>query len=259
MLRPIRPSAPLRAKYEARLHAMIDEMNASISHWVKAELRKNTPETVLMGQDATTATMMQSLFRKLGKQWLRRFDDLAETMADYFTTSIKNRGDRTLQDALRKGGFSVRFQMTPAMRDAYDAIRAENVNLIRSIPQQYLSHVETLVMQSVSQGRAIGTLTNQIEKTYGVTKYRAALIARDQNNKATATMRSIREREIGVTEGVWLHSGGGRHPRQSHKAFSGKRFLLATGHDFNDGFGEVLPGQAINCRCTWKAILPGFQ
>jgi uncharacterized protein with gpF-like domain len=259
VLKPIRPAAPIRIKYEQRLLALLDEMHTSVLHWVRAEYRRNTPQTILYGADETPVKALQSAIDKLGARWLRRFDDLAGSLADYFSKAVKDRCDRTLMSGLRDGGFSVRFKMTDAMRDAFDGTRAENVALIKSIPEQYLGQVEAAVMQSVSQGRDLASLTRSLTKIKGVSQRRAAHIALDQNNKATATMRSVRERELGITEGVWMHSGGGREPRRSHKAFSGQRFKLSEGHDFGDDFGPVLPGQAINCRCTWRAVVPGFD
>jgi SPP1 gp7 family putative phage head morphogenesis protein len=258
-LRPIRASAALRVQYEKRLLALIDEMQRSILHWISASWRQNTPETIIYASDESPVAELQIAMTKLGRRWLKRFDALADSLADYFATSVKQRCDASLQADLRKAGMSIKFRMTPAMRDAFNAVRAENVNLIRSIATQHLTQVETLVMQSVSAGRDLKTLTNQLEKSYGVTRRRASLIARDQNNKATASMRRARETAVGVTEGIWMHSGGGKEPRPEHKAFSGHRFPLAEGHDFHDGFGAVLPGQAINCRCTWRAVLPGFD
>lgn len=258
-LRPIRPAAPIREKYEAQLKAAVDKMHRSIAREIAAEWRRNTPETVMFGEDETSASAMQKVMNRLSRSWLRRFDELSENLADYFAKAVFARCDRTLQADLRKGGFSVRFKMTKPMRDAYTAIRAENVGLIRSVAEQHLSKVETLVMQSVSRGRDLKTLTSELTKQTGISKRRAANIALHQNNMATSTMRSVRERELGITEGEWVHSGAGKHPRPAHKAFSGKRFKLSEGHDFGDGFGKVLPGQAINCHCTWRAIVPGFD
>ncbi|WP_083274590.1 phage minor head protein [Novosphingobium resinovorum] len=257
-LAPIRPSAPIREKYEARAVAEVERMHKDIVREISAAWKRNTPETVLFGSDETSTAALQRVFNLLARKWLKRFDTLSDNLADYFAQAIKDRCDTTLQASLRRGGFSVKFKMTDTMRDAYNAVRAENVGLIRSIGEQHLSNVETLVMQSVSTGRDLKTLTAQLQKQTGITKRRAAHIAMHQNNMATATMRSVRERELGVTEGIWMHSGGGREPRASHKAFSGKRFKLAEGHDFGDGFGHVLPGQAINCHCTWRAVIPGF-
>lgn len=260
MLAPvIRPAAPIRAKYEARLLTLINEMNASVVYWIAAEWRGNEPETVIAGADETPVEALKVTLRRLGRKWIKRFDELSPTLAEYFAKSVKDRCDRALAEALRKGGMSVRFKMTPVMRDAFNAVHATNVGLIKSIPEQYLGQVETLVMQSVSRGGDLGSLTKALQHQYGVTRRRASLIARHQNNMATAVMRRARELDIGITEGKWLHSAGGKHPRAQHVAFSGKRFKIAEGHDFGDGAGNVMPGELINCRCTWRAVVPGFD
>lgn len=257
MLRPIRPAAPLRAKYEARLLAEVEAMHTSIVHWIGAEWRRN--ETVLTAIDEAPVKALQSALRRLGKQWLDRFDELSQKLAAYFAKAIKDRTDRALMADLRAGGFTIRFKMTAPMRDAYQAVIGENVGLIRSIAEQHLGQVETLVMQSVSQGRDLGTLTKALQRQYGVTKRRAALISRDQNNKATAVLTRARHLELGITQAKWLHSAGGKHPRPKHIAFSGQVYAIADGHDFGDGEGPVLPGQAINCRCVAVPIVPGFD
>jgi uncharacterized protein with gpF-like domain len=258
MLRPIRPAAPIRARYQSRLGDLIAAMHRDIVRVIESQWRRDEPETVIMGSDETPARLLQIAMTKLGRKWLRKFDDLSQSLAEWFATSTKARCDRALLDMLRKGGMSVQFRMTPAMRDAFTAVRSENVGLIRSIAERHLAHVETLVMQSVSQGRDLGTLTNALTKTYGVTKRRAALIARDQNNKATAVITRVRHVELGITQAKWLHSAGGKHPRPAHVAFSGKTYDIRVGHDFGDGEGPVLPGTAINCRCVAVPIVPGF-
>lgn len=258
-LSPVRPAAPIRAKYERRLLALVDEMHRSLVHWITAEYRANQPEVVLLASDKSPAAAMRAIIARVGKRWLQRFDEMAPKLADYFTTAVKDRNDRALMADLRRAGMTVRFKMTAAMRDAYDAVRAENVGLIRSIAQQHLTQVETLVMQSVQQGRDVGALTKELTARYGVTKRRAAFIALDQNNKATATLTRVRHLELGITQAKWLHSAGGKTPRPAHVAFSGKVYDIAKGHDFGDGEGPVWPGTAINCRCVPVPIVPGFD
>ena len=82
MLKPVRPSAPIHAKYEARLVALVDEMHRSIVHWIAAEWRKNEPETVLLASDDTPVAALQAALNKLGRRWLSRFDDLSESLAE---------------------------------------------------------------------------------------------------------------------------------------------------------------------------------
>ncbi len=96
-----------------------------------------------------------------------------------------------------------------------------------------------------------------MEETYGVTKRRAAFIARDQNNKATAVFERTRHVEIGVTEAIWLHSAGGKVPRPEHVAFSGKKYDIRKGAYLEGKW--TWPGVEINCRCVSKPVIPGFE
>ena len=61
---------------------------------------------------------------------------------------------------------------------------------------------------SVSAGRDLGTLAKQLEKRYGVTKRRAALISKDQNSKATSNMVRSSHVEHGITKATWRFWGG---------------------------------------------------
>ena len=86
----------------------------------------------------------------------------------------------------------------------------------------------------------------------------AALIARDQNNKATATITRARQEDLGITHAYWIHSNGGKKPRPSHvKAGQEKTVYEVSKGWFDPDEGEYIwPGMLINCRCVCKAILP---
>lgn len=257
---PIHPSAAIRDAYQRRLDAAVDRMHRDTVRTLTKAYKANPPHALIIyGQDASPARVMAGVMRNMSRKWLGLFDDLAPSMADWFAKAVKDRCDREMKAMLRRGGISVKFKMTAAMNDAFQAVRAENVGLIRSIPAQDLTQVETMVMQSVQAGRDVGALAKGLEERLGVTKRRAALIARDQNAKATSTMLRARQLGMGIEEAKWLHSAGGKVPRPKHVAFSGRVFSLAKGHDFDDGEGAVLPGQPINCRCVWVPVIPGFD
>lgn len=228
------------------------EMHNSTLYWLKAQYRQTG-----LAQDASPAIMMRVAMRKLSRRWLRKFDLLAAKLAERFTSDVMKNSDASLSSALQQAGFTVPFKMTAEMNNALQATITENVNLIRSIPQQYLTQVETLVMQSVSRGRDLGTLTNELQQRYGITRRRAAFIALDQNNKATSTMQSASQRALGIRRGRWRHSHAGKEPRPSHVKADGEEFDLDKGM-FLDG-KWVMPGEEIGCRCTWEAILPGLE
>lgn len=255
-LSPIRPSAPTRMRYQSQLDALIDEMQHSLTRELLAAYRDASPS---LAQDASPARVLQAAFNKLQRRWLKRFDEFGPKLSDWFATAVKDRSDRSLMADMRKAGLTVRFKMTAAMRDSVQAVIDENIGLIRSIGEQHLTQVRTVVMQSVQNGRDLAHVSRELQKRYGVTKRRAAFIARDQNNKATAVMTRTRHLELGVKKARWLHSAGGKTPRPEHVAFSGKTYDIAKGHDFNNGEGVVWPGTAINCRCVSIPIIPGFD
>lgn len=254
----IRPAAPTRIAYQRRVDALIDEMATSLEYWLRAAYRADEPATVELGQDATP---LQNAFDKLARRWQRRFDTLAEQLAEWFATTVEGRCDRTMRANMRKAGFTVRFQQTQAMREAVDAVIAENVALIKSIGAQHLEGVQVALSQSIATGRDLASLTGHLTKRVGITKRRAALIARDQNNRATAIMVRTRALENGITQARWQHSAGGKTPRPEHVKASRDRmiFNLADGHDFENGEGIVWPGTAINCRCVSIMVIPGFD
>jgi SPP1 gp7 family putative phage head morphogenesis protein len=180
-------------------------------------------------------------------------------MAKYFAKSSASRSDAAMRSILKRGGWTVRFKMTAAMRDVMNATIAENVGLIKSIPEQYHTEVQGLVMRSATAGRDLSTLSDELERRYAITRKRAELVARDQTNKMTANFTRVRQTELGITEAIWLHSGGGKTPRRSHLAKNGKRYDVATGWYDPDVKQYIWPGTLINCRCVSKPIVRGFS
>lgn len=261
-LNPVRPSPALEAEYRRRLDKLIDEMARSVAYWLAAAYRKEEPEVrALTAQDESPANYLRRVVRRLARRWQKQFDELSQFLAEHFATDVSKRSDVALKNALRKGGMSVKFRMTRAMNDVVQATVHENVSLIRSIPQRYFTEIEGAVMRSVSAGRDLGQLNDFLRQQYGVTKRRAALISRDQNNKASANLARARQLELGITEAIWVHSGGGKVPRPSHvKAGRDKvRFNLAEGWYDPHEKKHILPGELINCRCVSRPVVPGFS
>lgn len=254
-LAPVRPNVGIEASYRAKLDAEIEALHKSLIWFLRAAYRANEPAT--MAQDRSAADILNGIMQRLARRWMRRFDKLAPEMAKWFATSAAQRSDATLKSALKKGGFTVKFTTTPAQQDAITASIAENVQLIKSIPEQYLTQVQGILMRSVQQGRDLGYMTGELQKQFGVTKRRAAFISRDQNNKVTAAITKTRQQELGITQATWQHSHGGRHPRSEHIAANGKPYDVAKGM-FLEG-KWVWPGTEPNCRCVSRSIIPALS
>lgn len=256
ILRPVRANAGITATYRRRLDAKLDEMHRSLTYWLEAAYKANEPR---IAADALPAAALRAVVARLARRWTKNYDEVAEEMAEYFARDVASRSDAALRKILRDGGWSVKFKMTPAMRDIFEATVNQNVALIKSIPQQYLAGVEQLVQESVQTGRDMGSLTKKLQHRYGVTKRRAALISGDQNNKATSAFNRARQLELGIERAVWMHSHAGEVPRPSHVRMNGKTYDIAKGM-WDDDEGEwVQPGQLINCRCTSRPVVAGFS
>lgn len=245
-------------EYKRLLKKLIKEMHDSVIYWLSASYKANEPEIAM---DATPAIQLQQAIKKLSRRWQRRFNKAAPILADYFSLDVSKRSDAQLKKILKDAGFTVKFTMTKAQKDVLQATVNQNVSLIKSIPQKYFTDVEGLVMRSVTAGRDLSIVAKGLEKTYGVTKRRAAHIALDQNNKATASLTRARQIEVGITEAVWMHSGGGKHPRPTHMA-AGKRkqkYDVAKGWYDPHESKYIFPGELVNCRCVSLPVIEGFS
>lgn len=309
MLRPVYPSAAVRADYRRRLSNLIGRMADSIAYWMTAAYRANPPETAedaplvrieamqvptrrghrwvatvdgerlvsLGGTVRTFATEaaakraarvevgsylptdeLAEAFDDMAEEWQNRFDEAAGELAARFSRSAQAHSDRAIRSVLRRSGFAVDLQMTPAMQDVLASTVAQNVALIRSIPQQYLTNVQGAVMRSVQQGRDVGYLTKYLKEQRGVADRRARTIALSQNNMATAALQKARQVELGIEWAVWLHSHAGEEPRPTHLANDGKRYKVAEGWFDPDPKvrRHIWPGELINCRCVQRAVMP---
>ncbi len=253
-LKPVRPNAGVEAAYRRRIDRMVEAMNKSILFWLSAEYRANPPA---MAMDASPSNALRSVMTKLGRRWTKAFNDAAQPIADAFAKESAEVAEATMKKALKDAGFTVPFTQTPAMRDAFASVVNENVSLIKSIPSQQLTKVEQAVQRSVQAGRDLKTLQDELMALGAKSRNRAALIARDQNNKATAVMSKARRLSLGITQSKWVHSGGGVHPRESHVKASGTIYETEKGCLIDGEY--IMPGEKINCRCQARAVIPGFE
>lgn len=250
---PVKPNAGVKAWYDRALAVSIARMAKATEQEVLAAYQ----QLGLAGDSASAPDQLASVVKRLAKAWQARFDKQALILSVVFSKRVLRHAEKQLQGKLRENGFTVKFKPTKRMREVIAATVQEQVSLIKSIPQQYMTDVQGLVMRSALKGRDVGGLAAELRKRYDMTKKRANTIARDQNNKATASMTQARQLALGITEGVWHHSHAGKTPRPLHVKANGKKFDLKKGMLIGGEY--ILPGEAINCRCTWSPVIPGFE
>lgn len=250
-LRPVLYNAGDMQWYRRELMVLVRPMSQEARDFVRSSFVSSP-----VAMDASPVASLRAGLRALASRWAEVFSNLAESLAGDFCARSGNSGDRSLLAALRKEGMAVEFQITPAMQEVQQAIIAENVALIKSISQQYFTRIESLVMESVSRGGDLKTLSEQLSHQFNVTARRAQFIARDQTRKATSALSAARQQSVGIEEGEWLHSGGGNKPRPGHvKAGKEKRrFKLSKGCLIDGEY--IMPGQLISCGCSWRPVIP---
>jgi SPP1 gp7 family putative phage head morphogenesis protein len=247
-LRPIHSNKGVEAKYRKKLDRLVQDMSASTIYWLSAQYKQSPP---LMASDASPVEGAKKRLKKLKAFWLLKF---ADAYAIWFVESAFKASNNAFNNALAEEGIAVQKQWTPAMKDALKASVAENVALIKSIPEQYFKNIEGIVMRNYIKGGDLKSMADEIQAQYPVTRRRAAFIARDQNNKANAAVNQTRSLEMGFEEAIWLHSHGGKEPRPDHVAADGKRYKIKEGCLISGEY--IQPGELINCRCVSRVVLP---
>lgn len=268
VLRPVVPNVGIEAAYKKALDRMVDEMHKSLLYWLTAQYRANTPSMagdagIESFRDGSPANAMRRAIHRMSRRWLKAFDKGSEDLAAYFAEKTASSSDAQLKAILKKAGFTVEFKANEAINNAMQASIGENVSLIRSIASEHLTQVEGSVMRAMTSGRDLKTLTDELIERHAVTRKRAAMIARDQSNKMTAVITRARQQELGITHARWRHSGAGKHPRPSHleagRDDGGKGRLYEVDKGCLIDGEYIRPGELINCRCTCRSVIPGYN
>ena len=255
-LRAVRPNAGVRSAYAKKLRALIDAMSKDMADAVMSVYRKDEP---LIAQDAKLpAKKLSDVMAGVRKRWEKRFDEDSDQISTWFAKTVKSSVTRQKRSAVNDSkipsAFAGNFDKGRVSQDVFEAIVAQNASLIKSIADKYLSDVEGLVMRSVTDGRDIKGLSQELQQRYNLTKRRADFIARDQNNKATESLARAQDTQAGITRGVWMHIGGKYTSREPHKKMDGEEFDLAEGLYDKDVDRKVMPGELSGCQCTYRAL-----
>lgn len=252
-LAPVRPSAAAMTWYSLQMQKLIDQMQKEILFVVSSLFGSN------LAQDAEPVATLNAAMGKLGKKWIKKIEGLSSTLATSFADKTAKHTDTAFRGALKKGGWTIKPQLSVLQKEALPSIVKENVGLIKSIPKSHFEDIQRDVIDSVVKGRDMAGLTKRLQHRHGVTKRRAQLIARDQNNKATALLERALQNQLGLKKSIWVHTAGSITPREEHAEWDGLEYDNAEGM-FSEVDGEfVWPGTAINCGCTSSTIIPGYD
>lgn len=258
ILPPVVPNAGVAAVYKSKLQRAIERMNNSLDYWLGRRWE----------EEPTAAKRIIDTMKELGRRWQSNFDELAPDVAGQWGSRAEQHSTQRMTQLLDNAGWSVDFKVNPEVQAAMAAAVVENVGLIKSIASQHLQRVEGVVMRNVQKGADLHTMTRELHEQFDVPLKRAAFIARDQNSKMTTVITKARQTQAGIKRAAWMHSNitTPGHFRPEHLAFSrGEHSPGAKGPIYVVADGAYLenrwtwPGFEINCRCTSRPIIEGFE
>ena len=249
LLKPVKPSHKVELWYKQQLLAVVAQLRKIVREELLPELKRMEP--LYAAGDSITRDAkvprrpLESTFQRMGQ----RIGGIEQTANRLAALAVQRSAD-TVDDRLKAAiKSSVGVDISPVLTQSgpiLDALRAatkDNIDLIKSIPEQYFEKLGDAVGKNMERGMRFEDLAKEIERIGDVTESRAKLIARDQTSKMNGAFNEARQTSLGIDKYQWQTSGDER-VRHDHAMNDGETFRWdkppPTGH----------PGHEINCRCV---------
>ena len=252
--RGVRPDMTNGINYNVELQRIVKSVSRDVNAVVMPVVRNLAPEyqrdaaiTLDSWVDVLTAALRTVRQRYESPQFLALVADIARRFVTTANNSNRRRTERDL-------GINI-YSDSQTLQDYLSVSTADNVALIKSIPSQYLTQVESIVMANVRAGGRPSNIAKALQQQLGVTERRAKMIARDQVNKINSNLASMRIKDVGFKYFKWETSNDER-VRDRHEDVServtayGKGVYRFDNPPIVDQNLPQLPGEPIQCRCV---------
>lgn len=138
-----------------------------------------------------------------------------------------------------------------------------NVSYIKSIPNDSLFEMKTVILDSYKTGKPLKAIQQDIQDRFDVSKNKAKALAKDQIGTLTAEIAKEQQKDAGCNKYIWSSSKDGR-VRECHEELDGeviswdeppemwyetKNGIVFTGR-------RCHPGEDYGCRCV---AIPYFE
>ncbi len=259
--KPVELSKGTGIQYNATLKKLVREIKRDVNQLLPL-LRDLAPEyqadSVTMVTDSYVNDITSALRQLVDKWTSPAFRDIATRLSSQFVRSA----DRVNAERFGKsmGGVGIDlFGDDQTLIDYIDASIFDNTRLIMSIPEQYLTQVESIVMTNVRQGNRPAAIAKSLQKQFNVTENRAKMIARDQTAKINSNLSQKRQVASGFQYFQWLTSEDER-VRDRHDDISDKVTMYGHGVYRWDNLPmssqgvPIAPGTDYQCRCTARPV-----
>lgn len=221
----------LQYKVEARADSWADTLDA-----IMAELTRISATTV-----ATVVNKLPNLFSAVS-----RFNEGQFKLVVKANTGLKVPSVMPGAPSSSLLGLNV-FRSEPFLKPLAEGWIKENTSLIQSLPTRLYPELEGIIRRGVMNGQSVKEIKEKLKSRYGVTDYRARVIAQDQTLKLNADLTRYRLQSVGVKKYIWRSVQDNR-VRAEHAEHNGKTYTWETGANGKH------PGQDVLCRCRAEPI-----
>lgn len=254
----VRLDASAGITYNAELQRIVRNVSKDVNSVIMTTVRNLAPEyqrdaamTLDSWVDVLTAALRTVRERYETPQFKALVVDIARRFVNTANTSNLRRTERDL-------GINL-YGDSQQLSEYVQASIADNVRLITSIPDQYLTQVESIVMTNVRAGGRPASIAKSLQQQLGVTERRAKMIARDQTAKVNGDLNRLRQTDAGFPYFQWMDSDDER-VRDRHEYLAehvtqyGKGVYRWDNPPLSDKGVPIIPGQDYQCRCIGRPV-----
>lgn len=257
--RPIPHPDDVERRYRSQLRALVRRITRQVQESVLPILKgSDYTQDAIVTRDQWSDRVTAELDRIAEEYASSSFTEQVRRLA---ATTVAQANEQTtaafINSVRRAIGVDFRSVLSErAMAEYLNAAIAQNVGLIKSVPEDLLKGLRTTVLQGAMDGESITSISRQIQQQTGVADRRARFIARDQLAKISGQVTDRRQKQAGIQYWRWVDSDDER---------VGSDHRLAARRDIGFGPGvypvgyeppEGQPGNAKrpNCRCTRSPV-----
>lgn len=256
----VKPDVSNGVQYNAELQRIVRAVRKDINEHVMPVVRSTAPqyvgdsipvETIDNWVDVLTGTLdaIKSRWSSLA------FQRLAADIASRFVRAANESNMKRTQCDLGINIYSDSQELT----DYITLSIRDNTRLIMSIPDQYLTQVESIVLTNVRAGGRPSAIAKSLQQQFGVTERRAKMIARDQTAKVNGDLNRMRQTNAGFPYFEWNDSDDER-VRDRHEYLAdhvtayGKGIYRWDNPPLSDKGVPIIPGTDYQCRCVARPV-----